>query len=231
MASSPDWYQQYLSHRHEPTSSHAHDESRLPQVPFVGRDSELVALMDAYTVAEIGTGQCLVLVGASGIGKTRLVDEFLRVLVDRQPRPQVLRGCHLPNSLGGSGDAILGALRGHFGAEGFESSIRTYLQGSEPLAEQFGPACLSDRRSGGGGQPYGRSIQYRLRANPPGTVAVNELSSWCWKIWTAVVSWVCISSLALSSALARFPVLLIGSLSGPSEVSGSRLLLACPQCT
>lgn len=46
--------------------------------PFVGRAQERKTLADAAAQARTGRGQALVLVGAAGIGKSRLVAEFVR---------------------------------------------------------------------------------------------------------------------------------------------------------
>ncbi|HET8971376.1 MAG TPA: adenylate/guanylate cyclase domain-containing protein, partial [Candidatus Nanopelagicales bacterium] len=46
--------------------------------PLLGRDSELAALQAALRVAQAGHGRTVDLVGAAGIGKSRLVEELLR---------------------------------------------------------------------------------------------------------------------------------------------------------
>ena len=46
---------------------------------FVGRDTELAALAQALARAEAGHGQVVALVGEAGVGKSRLVYEFVRV--------------------------------------------------------------------------------------------------------------------------------------------------------
>ena len=44
---------------------------------FVGRDTELTALTQALAHAEAGHGQVVALVGEAGVGKSRLVYEFV----------------------------------------------------------------------------------------------------------------------------------------------------------
>ena len=44
---------------------------------FVGRDTELAALVQALARAEAGHGQVVALVGEAGVGKSRLVYEFV----------------------------------------------------------------------------------------------------------------------------------------------------------
>jgi WD40 repeat protein/DNA-binding SARP family transcriptional activator len=53
------------------------DESGLMEMPFVGRARELVQLRRVFERSRAGEPQVVVLEGESGIGKTRLADEFL----------------------------------------------------------------------------------------------------------------------------------------------------------
>ncbi len=55
---------------------------------FVGRDTELAVLEQAYESA-VATGRpwLVTVVGDSGVGKTRLVREFWQLLADRSPQP------------------------------------------------------------------------------------------------------------------------------------------------
>lgn len=52
-------------------------ERRRLAIPFVGRESESRALYRAYQSASQGDGQVVILLGEAGIGKTRLVQNFL----------------------------------------------------------------------------------------------------------------------------------------------------------
>jgi DNA-binding SARP family transcriptional activator len=51
-------------------------------LPFVGRQAELVGLSQAMSQVRAGQGQTLVIIGDSGAGKTRLVNEWLGALPD-----------------------------------------------------------------------------------------------------------------------------------------------------
>ncbi len=58
-----------LPHPHPPTPSS-------PYTPFVGRTTELTWLTDSLTAAEQGHGRFCFILGESGVGKTRLIDEW-----------------------------------------------------------------------------------------------------------------------------------------------------------
>ena len=45
-------------------------------LPFLGRDSEILAVHERFERARCGESQCVVLFGEAGIGKSRLADEF-----------------------------------------------------------------------------------------------------------------------------------------------------------
>jgi adenylate cyclase len=47
------------------------------ETPLVGRDREMVQLLDSWVRAQAGEGQIITIVGDAGVGKSRLVAEFL----------------------------------------------------------------------------------------------------------------------------------------------------------
>ena len=53
-------------------------DPRALELPFVGREREFAALVEAYQTARGGQTQVVVIQGEAKIGKTRLVEEFLR---------------------------------------------------------------------------------------------------------------------------------------------------------
>ncbi len=59
---------------------------------FAGRDAELSALEASLDAVAHGRAACVVVRGASGIGKSALVRRFLEHAQQRQPRPVVLSG-------------------------------------------------------------------------------------------------------------------------------------------
>jgi tetratricopeptide (TPR) repeat protein len=86
-----------------------------PRVPLFGRAAELRQIEDAYdAVATAGHGRLVTLVGAAGVGKSRLAQEFLnrtRETSGRAP-PRVFRTVARPN--GGSFDLLARYIRSRF---------------------------------------------------------------------------------------------------------------------
>src|SRR5262249_22104619 len=56
-----------------------------PAAPLVGRDADLEMLNGCWQRALAGERQIVFLIGEAGMGKTALVDAFLRLLVAREP--------------------------------------------------------------------------------------------------------------------------------------------------
>jgi tetratricopeptide (TPR) repeat protein len=111
---------------------------RIPAVPvqretnLYGRETELALLRDAWARTEQGRGNTLLLEGEPGIGKSRLVDAFLRDWDGRQGR--VLYGSYPPS--GGMG-AISDAILDQFGAGDLEERLRPYLTVTPSLVPTF----------------------------------------------------------------------------------------------
>lgn len=64
-----------------------------PTVRFVGRDEELKLLQSIWSEVEAGIGQVAVILGEPGIGKTRLADQFTRVVALQGGKTLVARCC------------------------------------------------------------------------------------------------------------------------------------------
>jgi len=126
---------------------------RIPVVPvrretkLHGRETELELLRDAWTRARDGQGNTLLLQGEAGIGKSRLVDAFLRDGDGREAH--VLYGSYPPSGgMGGISDAILG----RFGAGDLDEKLRPYLTVTPSLVPGFA-AILKHESSPAGGPP------------------------------------------------------------------------------
>jgi predicted ATPase len=87
---------------------------------IVGRDQERIALWDAFTDASAGLGRIVFITGEPGIGKTTLIEEFLRDLSARG-RPHFAARGRCSERLAGADayqpvlESLDGLLRGDFG--------------------------------------------------------------------------------------------------------------------
>jgi adenylate cyclase len=102
--------------------------------PLVGRDRELVGLLDAWQRAQGGEGGMISLVGDAGVGKSRLAAEFLSK-VSASTTPRILRGRCLSYgqeiSLWLLADLLrsLCGIKEEDGLEGIRGSVGTLLAG------------------------------------------------------------------------------------------------------
>ena len=91
-----------------------------------GRDFELSALVEAFDEAAAGQGGVVLLRGEAGIGKTRVLDEFVANL-RRTDRPHVfLYGAHAPG-VGASENGLRDAFRSHLERAGERDRIASGL--------------------------------------------------------------------------------------------------------
>ncbi|MEA2022654.1 MAG: AAA family ATPase [Actinomycetota bacterium] len=94
------------------------DRSRhsLTSAPLVGRDNERAVLMSLFERAVLdGQPHLVTVYGAAGLGKTRLVDEFVASLETFQPTPTVLRGRCFPYGEDHAYGAMIQILKTHAG--------------------------------------------------------------------------------------------------------------------
>jgi tetratricopeptide (TPR) repeat protein len=110
----------------------------LPKVPvrreteLYGRETELLVLREAWNRAQQGQGNTILLKGEAGIGKSRLVDTFLKELEGQEVH--VLYGSYPPSGgMGGLSDAVTD----HFGMAGLEEALRPYLTVTPSLVPAF----------------------------------------------------------------------------------------------
>jgi class 3 adenylate cyclase/predicted ATPase len=61
----------------------AHQAGQL--LPMVGREQELATILDRWRQARAGEGQCVLLIGEAGIGKSRITQATLDALADEAP--------------------------------------------------------------------------------------------------------------------------------------------------
>ncbi len=111
---------------------------RIPRETAVyGRDTELATLQTLYERARDGEGQVLLLEGEAGIGKTRLIDEFVGRLKEAGEAFHFLFGSYPPGGGTSASGAFAAAFREHLGAEDLESALGHYLEETPSLIPAF----------------------------------------------------------------------------------------------
>lgn len=112
-------------------------QSRM-HTPFVNRDSERQQLRQALTAARSGSGRMLVLGGEAGVGKSRIVGEF----VQHHGSDCLLLEIH-PAHFGGAASLqpVIDMLRGYFGIDAGEPAAAVRKKATARVAERL-PALL-----------------------------------------------------------------------------------------
>ncbi|MHC4860484.1 MAG: serine/threonine-protein kinase, partial [Planctomycetota bacterium] len=113
-------------------------KGHLPKVPvrreteLFGREEELEVIRNAWSEALAGRGSTLLLEGETGIGKSRLVDTFLKDLEGEDVH--VLYGSYPPSGgMGGLSDAMVGK----FGMATLAEGLMPYLSVTPTLVPTF----------------------------------------------------------------------------------------------
>ncbi|MHC4959672.1 MAG: serine/threonine-protein kinase [Planctomycetota bacterium] len=116
-----------------------------PRVPvpadtrLYGRGAELDSLRGAWEEARAGAGRVVLIEGEAGIGKTRLVAEFVATLGDEEAH--VLYGSYqAPTRSAG----LSGSVLQHFGDAGLEKGLRRYLGAAPGLVPAFAAIVRHD---------------------------------------------------------------------------------------
>ncbi len=126
---------------------------RIPrETALVGRDAELARLRALYDRAASGDGQVVLIEGEAGIGKTRLVDEFVSALRQAGEDVNFLFGSYPPGGAATAAGAFATAFREQFGDQDLERTLAGYLGASEALAPAFA-ALLSGMPAPRGDEP------------------------------------------------------------------------------
>ena len=111
---------------------------RVPrETALYGRDDDLARLHALFDKAKAGDGQVLLVEGEAGIGKTRLMDEFVGQLRQEGEDINFLFGSYPPGGAATSAGAFSEAYREQFGAEGLEQALEGYLKHTPMLIPSF----------------------------------------------------------------------------------------------
>ncbi len=111
---------------------------RIPrETALYGRDAELAKLRALFDAAKSGDGGVVLVEGEAGIGKTRLVDEFVGLLRRDGEDLNFLFGGNAPGGAATASGAFTTAYREQFGDEGLEATLATYLAATPVLVPAF----------------------------------------------------------------------------------------------
>ncbi|MDM7917252.1 MAG: protein kinase, partial [Candidatus Eisenbacteria bacterium] len=111
---------------------------RIPrETALYGREDELARLRQVYARVKDGHGQVLLVEGEAGIGKTRLLDEFVGELRAAGEDVNFLFGSYPPGGAATASGAWSTAYREHFGSEELEDRLQGYLSITPALIPAF----------------------------------------------------------------------------------------------
>ncbi len=156
---------------------------RIPrEAALVGRDTALARLRELYARAKAGDGNVVLVEGEAGIGKSRLVDEFVGLLQREGEDINFLFGSYPPGGAATASGAFSTAYREQFGAEGLEETLKDYLKPTPILVRAFA-ALLRGEPTPAGAEPLSKdSLQTcfvhaarALAAERPTVVLIDDL--------------------------------------------------------
>jgi serine/threonine protein kinase/tetratricopeptide (TPR) repeat protein len=118
---------------------------RIPrETALHGRDAELAHLRSLYEQAAAGDGRVVLVEGEAGIGKSRLVDEFVGRLHQAGEDVNFLFGSYPPGGAATSSGAFSTAYREQFGGSDLETTLTSYLSATPLLIPAFAALLRGD---------------------------------------------------------------------------------------
>jgi predicted ATPase len=142
-----------------------------------GREEELALMRGAFDRATAGKGGTIYVEGEAGIGKTRLIDAFLRSVATDDAH--VIYGAYPPSGgLGGLSEAVIGK----FGAAGLADSLAPYLTVTPSLVPAFAALIRHEAAPTGSEPLQGDALQavcchllHALAAEKPTVWVLDEM--------------------------------------------------------
>jgi tetratricopeptide (TPR) repeat protein len=123
---------------------------RVPrETALYGRDAETARLRALFEKAKAGDGNVVLVEGEAGIGKSRLVDEFVGQLVREGEDLDFLFGSYPPGGAATASGAFSTAYREHFGDAGLEDALREALPQTPLLVPAFAALLKGDAAPSG----------------------------------------------------------------------------------
>jgi tetratricopeptide (TPR) repeat protein len=126
--------------------------ARLPRLrvaretPIVAREAPLTQLAGALASVRGGRGAVVLIDGEAGVGKTRLLDAFLRAAHAADPGVHLLAGTYPPGEAATAYDAFLEALRQHLAGAGLARDLAVRLGAMHGLAPDLAAGLGADER-------------------------------------------------------------------------------------
>jgi tetratricopeptide (TPR) repeat protein len=118
---------------------------RIPrETALYGREPEIAHLRALHALAKRGEGQVVLIEGEAGIGKTRLIDEFLSYLQHEGEDLSFLFGSYPPGGAATAAGAFTTALREHLGEWGLEKALEHHLTETPLLVPAFAAMLRGD---------------------------------------------------------------------------------------
>lgn len=118
---------------------------RIPrETALYGRGADLARLRSLFDRAKTGAGQVIFLEGEAGIGKTRLIDEFVGLLGQEGEEVNFLFGSYPPGGAATAAGAFSTAFREHLGDEAQEETLKGYLTVTPLLIPAFAALLRGD---------------------------------------------------------------------------------------
>jgi len=121
---------------------------RIPrETALYGREAEIARLRALFDRAAVGDGQVAVIEGEAGVGKSRLVDEFVGRLAQSGEDVNFLYGSYPPGGAATASGAFSTAFREHLGDS--EAAVRAALPQTPLLAPAFAALLRGDAAADG----------------------------------------------------------------------------------
>ena len=102
-----------------------------------GRDAELTLLRDGFAGAARGEGRVVLIEGEAGVGKSRLVEEFVGLLRRRRDDIHIVAGGYAPGATAAANNVFTTAYREFLGDADLATTLERHLPGSPGLARAF----------------------------------------------------------------------------------------------
>ncbi len=154
---------------------------RIPrETALYGREAELAKLRALYEKAKSGDGQVVLVAGEAGIGKSRLVDEFVGQLAQSGEDVNYLFGGYPPGGAATASGAFSTAYREHLGDD--EGAVREALPQTPLLVPAFAALLRGDAAPAGSEALTKDSVQTvfvhatrQFAAQRPTVVLIDDL--------------------------------------------------------